>query len=407
MTKIRGLLTALVLLMLLLPFGGASATVQFFPADSPTVGSDSLDAILGDGSVGVYEALADGDSAMVITTGQDVCIYVLDADANEATSSESPCPQYVAPLTRGDCTTCSWVLVDVNGISFALLPSAEPGFTGYDSDQAADAVIRLYGDSIDATDSRVYLQARVTDALVTFAELDGGTETVDLLYPLHNTNAVLVTPTLGNAQATDIAFGADPADAGTVMLANNDSIRWEASPAGNDVIGIRVTAAEVVEIGPAYATAVTITPATDIVGALTAASVASDAAVSGTTGTFTGVLAGLGDPHLVTDASLDLTNSAGCDGDTYYNDDADAVDFTLPPAVAGLTCCFQDIAGGVITIDVDDGVDTIYLNSSTVGAGDAIDSPGAVNDLICVQAVDDTRWYTWGRTGTWVDGGAD
>lgn len=109
----------------------------------------------------------------------------------------------------------------------------------------------------------------------------------------------------------------------------------------------------------------------------------------------------------MTDATLDLSDNNGCDGDTYYNDDADAVDFTLPPAAAGLSCCFLDLAGGVITIDADDGTDTIYLNAASVGAGDAIDSPGDAGDLICVEAVDATRWVTWGRSGTWVDGDAD
>jgi len=54
-----------------------------------------------------------------------------------------------------------------------------------------------------------------------------------------------------------------------------------------------------------------------------------------------------------------------------------------------------------------DGTDTIYLNGTTVGAGDAIDSPGAVGNFICLMAIDDTRWVTVGRSGAWIDGGAD
>jgi len=68
---------------------------------------------------------------------------------------------------------------------------------------------------------------------------------------------------------------------------------------------------------------------------------------------------------------------------------------------------FYDIGGGVITVDPVDGTDTIYLNGTSVGAGDAIDSPGAVGDFICLMAIDDTRWVTVGRSGVWIDSGAD
>ena len=39
--------------------------------------------------------------------------------------------------------------------------------------------------------------------------------------------------------------------------------------------------------------------------------------------------------------------------------------------------------------------------------GDAIDSPGNAGNFIVLMAVDDTRWVTLGRSGVWVDGGAD
>ena len=71
----------LIILLALLWATPALATVQFFPADHPTTGTNSLDAILGDGDGAVpYEALADGDAGIVITTDLDVCIYILDDD---------------------------------------------------------------------------------------------------------------------------------------------------------------------------------------------------------------------------------------------------------------------------------------------------------------------------------------
>jgi len=69
-----------IVLLILLLASPAIATVQFFPADSPTLGANALDTILGDGSAGVYEALANGDAAVVITTGLDMCVYLLDFD---------------------------------------------------------------------------------------------------------------------------------------------------------------------------------------------------------------------------------------------------------------------------------------------------------------------------------------
>ena len=103
--------------------------------------------------------------------------------------------------------------------------------------------------------------------------------------------------------------------------------------------------------------------------------------------------------------ALSVTNTVG---NMHMNGDADAIDYTLPGAAAGLSACFH--AGeftGIITIDPVDGTDTIYLNGVSVGAGDAIDSPGTVGDMICLFAVDATKWYTAGQINVWVDGGVD
>ena len=49
----------------------------------------------------------------------------------------------------------------------------------------------------------------------------------------------------------------------------------------------------------------------------------------------------------------------------------------------------------------------LYLDGASVGAGDAIDSPGAVGDSITLIGIDDSRWITKGIKGVWVDGGVD
>ena len=123
--------------------------------------------------------------------------------------------------------------------------------------------------------------------------------------------------------------------------------------------------------------------------------------------TATGNISGTNGTALHTAATYVFASGDSCKNWGHFNNDADVIDFTLPGAAAGLVVIFYDIGGGVITIDPVDGTDTIYLNGTSVGAGDAIDSPGAVGDFIALWAVDATRWLTIGRSGTWVDGGAD
>lgn len=119
-----------------------------------------------------------------------------------------------------------------------------------------------------------------------------------------------------------------------------------------------------------------------------------------------GIISGMSGITLDTNATIVLTASM-CKNMIRYNNDADVIDYTLPAAAIGLVVMFYDIGGGVITVDPVDATDTIYLDGSSVGAGDAIDSPGVVGNFICLIAIDDTRWVTGGRSGTWQDGGAD
>ena len=108
-------------------------------------------------------------------------------------------------------------------------------------------------------------------------------------------------------------------------------------------------------------------------------------------------------PVTVTTADTLVLTDANTAGNMHQNGDADIIGYTLPAAAAGLSACFM--AGeftGVITIDPYDGVDTIYLDGVSAGAGVSIDSPGAVGNFICLLAIDDTKWYSLGRLGTWV-----
>jgi hypothetical protein len=133
------------------------------------------------------------------------------------------------------------------------------------------------------------------------------------------------------------------------------------------------------------------------------------------------VITGSSDITLDTDAAITLlptdcnnatriNNDADaptdCNNATRINNDADAIDYTLPTAATGLVVIFYDKAGGVITIDAASG-DEICLNGTDLTAGYAIDSPGNAGNFICLMAIDNTHWISLGRSGVWVDGGAD
>ena len=119
-----------------------------------------------------------------------------------------------------------------------------------------------------------------------------------------------------------------------------------------------------------------------------------------------GWLKGKVEVSLDTAASVTLT-AADCGRTAKFNNDADVIDYTLPPLEAGCAICFMGEAAGVITVDTNNTADVIVLYGTALAAGNAIDSPGNRGDSICLLAKDSATWTTWRGEGTWVDGGAD
>jgi len=188
-------LSRLLFIMLLCFSVPSFADIQFFPASSPTGGGTALDGIDGDGDAGppAYQALADGDVGWVVTTGQDACIYVLDDDSNcGADSTESPCPQEIIP-DNNPGTKC-WVLVGVSAVSFTAIPASAPKLTFNDSD-AADGEATIFSQANGAYDTIMYLAVDVAGSETDFVEVDGVSETVDILKPMTLTTSV----TMGSA----------------------------------------------------------------------------------------------------------------------------------------------------------------------------------------------------------------
>jgi hypothetical protein len=180
----------------------------------------------------------------------------------------------------------------------------------------------------------------------------------------------------------------------TDLASTDEFLIYDADDAQADNSSNITWAALLAEIKAEFPASVSMT--TPIIGAATGTSLVLSGNLQGTI------------PVTVTTAATLVMTAANTKGDLHQNGDADVIDYTLPGAAAGLSACF--FAGeftGVITIDPVDATDTIYLDGASVGAGDAIDSPGTVGDFICLAAVDATKWYTFGRSGTWVDGGVD
>lgn len=75
-------------------------------------------------------------------------------------------------------------------------------------------------------------------------------------------------PSTGTLSITGVVVGSggDAADSGVIRLKNADSLTWEASPTGTDVVGISVDSDEVVQIGSSGASGVTVTPDLNISG---------------------------------------------------------------------------------------------------------------------------------------------
>ena len=129
----------------------------------------------------------------------------------------------------------------------------------------------------------------------------------------------------------------------------------------------------------------------DVDGAATASSYTSDGTITAN-GTLHGLVEIVAD-----DNSL---SAAQCKGSINKLNGAETT--TLPAAVAGMNVLLYSDDATVKTIDPN-GTDHIWLNGVDNGAGNSIDSPGAVGDYIVLVAFSNNNWYSVGRSGTWID----
>lgn len=114
--------------------------------------------------------------------------------------------------------------------------------------------------------------------------------------------------------------------------------------------------------------------------------------------------------HTTVGSPVVLTG-AQCRGAIHKNTAASTRDFTLCDGESGggQMVCFEDYAGGIITVDVADTGETIRLsNGTSLTAGNAIDMAAGIGNGFCMLSDTATAWHVLpGAVGTITDGGAD
>lgn len=122
---------------------------------------------------------------------------------------------------------------------------------------------------------------------------------------------------------------------------------------------------------------------------------------------FTGTLQGLVAVTLIA-ASSSSPTADSMRGAMFFCTNGSGCNVSLPAAVAGMNACFYSTTSGTIILDPDvASSDEIRLDGALLGDGVVIDSAGAPGDFVCILAANANEWVTLGRSGTFVESGAD
>jgi len=122
----------------------------------------------------------------------------------------------------------------------------------------------------------------------------------------------------------------------------------------------------------------------------------------------TGSLAGK--PVITSAGSERVLTAAECSGGIVLV--TAAVEVRVPDicdsATGAMVMIVQADVSEVLEIAVTDTNDHFFLDGVDLGANQEIDSPGAAkeDDYICLFCREANEWHSYGRSGTWVDGGA-
>lgn len=466
----------IVLLLLAIPalgfsfVGGSRGGIQWACSTLTGGAVGALDRINGN-------KLYDGMMAVVITTGQDGYLYVLDDDYGGGESSPDAILPDTNPGTKG------WILITFYAESLNFSTSITIGDAGiseteleildgatlstaelnYLDNVTSDVQTQINAQEAELTNSAGLLAALddetgtgvavfstdptfvnsitmgsagltepeleiLDDATLTTVQLNylnaatgtSGTTSTNLVF---STSPVLVTPTLGEATATSITLdasatpgwvfrdsgnpgsdkeiariyanflsGGDGAEDGSVFIqamldgTERSVFDWdsdtEALTLGDSATGEDL----IIDFDSGIANEVKVSSNSGV----------TEIDISAINFVTTGQLHG-GIETIADDTSLAATQ---CYGSLNKLNGAETV--TLPAAVVGMNVLLYSDDATVKTIDPN-GTDHIWLNGADNGAGNSIDSPGAVGDYIVLVAFSNNNWYSLGQSGTWID----
>jgi hypothetical protein len=301
------------------------------------------------------------------------------------------------------------------------MTAAAPGLTLEDSDDAAGTGELVFA-SANTQDIVGSIKVDVAGSATSYMEIDGVTETVDVLKPLvldsiDTSGAADID--IGSADVTDVTIltdgGADSltiggnadADYGiTFDSDNNDlTILWEEDNAELEIKDNTADHEELV-IDLDTATDNEIGIGTTNPSGVTQLSFGALNMV--TTGSIAGRI-----PIGTTITGNQSLNTSDLHGKFYMVTAACTITLdAASDAGYGASVMFF-VRDGTETVIIEiDGSDKINLDGSALDAGDTIDSPGSAGDWVTLMSVTDTDgsgtdgWLVLGKSGTWTDGGA-
>lgn len=362
-------------------------------------------------------------------------------------------------LTAGAAGFTVGAAGDVTGKSFTSPASATPSFTFEDSD-AGPGTAGIYGMSAGGAYD-VVMSLGVEDSAsstvpTVYIEIDGVTETIDLLKPVVITGAQLKIPssdanptstagyfrhdtTITNftngglvyyngaviKQVVDMTTAtASACTEGQVVTYDATSDLWKCTTApgtgdfkadGTVPMTAAITLSNAETISNADDTEIAFN-GTEAIALDLDTGTANQVAWKNRTTSSTGITdMSFSALNLVTTGTINGAikiekddNSLAaeqCYG-TFHWLSGGAETTTLPAAVVGMNLCFYASDATVKHIDPN-GTDTIVLTTAALAAGYQIESPGAAGDFICLVSFTVNQWTALGRSGVWITHGAD
>ena len=411
----KRLLSTICLIILITSVGiqSANAVVKFYGATSISDPSTGLDEIAGPG-------LGDGDLGLLILPAtQDFCVYVLDDDADETTSAETPCPQYIQPITTPGTKT--WVLTASAATSIDFIDIDNPYYefgigTASESEWWMGPNHDAGGDDNDVFEFRQ--SATPGTNLRMSIDVDG---------------------TLNLTTADDPLIYYDPATASESEWwtgANHDGvgddndpfeIRQSATPGTSVMMSLEPVTGNVAFTGDLTGTTLSriLTTAEGVHDTGAAAATLLDSGESFPTDQYIGMTlynVTAGESCVVTDNDGTTMTCTLSGAETWDVDDVWAVapgpsqsgaiwyigaaTTILHPATAHYTAMYYSTGANLVKVDPQSDSMQITLNGTATGTnGEELDSESAAGDFICIQNQSATVGVTLGRSGAWTDGG--